>query len=305
MNVTIQLQKLKQLGYFRSFEEKEEYYFVTCPFHGGGKERTPSLGINKERLKTRKGYVEEGFAHCFGCGYRARFTKFLADIYNVPEFEFIKQEYKQRIYEESRSIKVSLSRQEEKEEVKEVTIPLTDEGRAYLHGRKISDEVIELFDIVSTENGTVVFPLKDKKGKLLGIQRRSIRQKKFFNTENLDKLQYLYGLYQVKNKTCVKDVRIYVTESIIDALTLWSWGYRAVAIMGSKFSEYHLQELSKLPYEIVLALDNDEIGKMASKKIKDMCINRGIRISMLKWGNNIEKDVNELNKENFERIKEN
>lgn len=305
MKLLQELHKLRAIGYFKDMEDKETYYLVTCPFHGEGKERTPSMGINKERFKSRDGnYVDEGYVHCFGCGYKNRFTKFLADLQGVTEFDILKQQQKEKIYEDKRNLTISITREQKSTEFIFNPIPLTDRGRKYLHGRKLTDEVIEKFNIVSNKYGNVVFPLMDKAGNIVGEQARDIDKKFFNNTKDLDKKSLLYGLYQVRAENYTPGEKLYVTESIIDTLTLWSWGFKAVALMGAKFSEYHIRELIKLPYDIVLALDNDEVGKTAMREVSRTFIKYGKKITLLKWGNTIEKDINDLNKEKFLKIKE-
>lgn len=305
MRLTQELQKVRAMGYFRDMEDKETYYLVTCPFHGGGNERTPSMSVNKERFKSRDGnYIDEGYIHCFGCGYKGRFTKFLADLQGVSEFDILKQQQKDKIFEDKRNLNLSITRGKTVTEFKFNPLPLTDRGRKYLHGRKLTDEVIERFNIVSNKYGNVVFPLIDKSGNIIGEQARDIDKKFFNNTKDLDKKNFLYGLYQLKGESYTPGDKLYVTESIIDTLTLWSWGFKAVALMGAKFSEYHLRELIKLPYDIVLSLDNDEVGKKAMSEVSKVFIKYGKKITLLKWGNTIEKDINDLNKEKFLKIKE-
>lgn len=305
MNITEELRKLKDLGYFRDMEDKESYYIVTCPFHGGGREKTPSMGINKERFKSNDGYlVDVGFVHCFGCGYKNRFTKFLADIKGVSEYEILQLQQRDKIYEEKRTLSLNIVRELEDKTIIFNPLPLTLTGRQYLNNRKISDTVIDKFNIVSNKYNNVVFPLYDKDGKVVGEQARDIKRKFFNNTKDLDKKRILYGLYQLRQERYSPGEKLYVTESIIDTLTLWSWGFKAVALMGAKFSKYHIQELIKLPYDIVLALDNDEVGKKAMLEVSKLFSDKGKKINLLKWGNTIEKDINDLSREKFINIKE-
>lgn len=304
MYLNEELRKLKALGFFRNFEDKEDYYLVTCPFHGEGKERTPSMGINKYRINSNGKIVDEGFVHCFGCGYKARFTEFLSDLYGVSEFTILQKLQKDRIYEDKRNFKISFgevrSEKVELEEVKEITVA----GRKYLNNRKITDIIINKFSLGSDVRNNVVFPLINKNGEIIGIQKRGIYNKFFSNTKDLDKLNYLYGLYQLKeDKENYKD-ELYIVESIIDCLTLWSWGYRAVALMGAEISPFHVKELGKLPYDLVVATDNDEIGRGIRDKILKEFKGIGKKIRAFNWSNVMEKDINDLSREKFDRIKE-
>ena len=90
-----------------------------------------------------------------------------------------------------------------------------------------------------------------------------------------------------------------VCESIINALTCWSYGYQAVALLGTG-SEYQIEKLKSLPQrKIILALDGDSAGYKGTKKIykalKDFKI-----VSILKVPEG--KDINDLSKEEFEAL---
>lgn len=300
MSILREINALRNGGYFRDFEDKEDYYLCTCPFHKDGKEKTPSFSINKKRIKTHKGILEEGYVHCFGCGYKGTFTRFLADVRGVSEFEILKQMRKDLIWEDKRELLLSLNRTEEKKEFEINVLPLDSNGRAYLKNRKLSDEVIERFGIGSDKYSNIVFPLVDKVGEVIAEQKRAIREKKFYNTEGFDKMAYLYGLYQVL--TDLESDTVYIVESIIDCLTLWSWGYNSIALMGSKYSDYHITEICKLNKHIVLALDNDDVGKSAMFKLKNVLVKKGRRVDVIRWGNTREKDINDLTKEKFEKL---
>lgn len=299
MRLSLELGKLREQGYFRSFEDKGDYYLVTCPFHSGGNERTPSMGINKNRIKSREGTLEEGYCHCFGCGYKGRFTKLLADIRGVSEFDILKEYKRDLIYDARRELVVNLNRESMRNDFNFNPKPLTDAERSYLRGRKITDEIMSRFEICSDGRGGVVFPLHNKVGEVIGIQSRNVSSKIFYNTKGLDKRRFLYGLYHVKKSGYVPGERIYVVESIIDMLTLWSWGYKAVALMGAEFSDYHYSELIKLPHDIVLALDNDEVGKSAMTEAERVFKKLGRKVYRFRWGNLPEKDINDLTHEKF------
>lgn len=295
-----EVSKLRSLNVFRNVEDKEEYYLVTCPFHGDGRERTPSLGINKKNLYKNNGnVVEKGFVNCFACGYKARFTKFLSDIYKVPEFDIIVQFKRDKLFEERREIDVKFSRNTKESKKKEIInyepLPLSSKGREYLIKRKLDIDILQEFKITSDKNDNVVFPLIDKDGDIIGLQARGTSTKYFNNTKNLDKLNFLYALYQLKKEKYVG--LVFVVESVIDCLTLWSWGFRGVALMGVVFSEFHIQELIKLGCPIILAFDNDEAGRLATDKMSRVLVGRGIRCSKLKWSReDREKDINDLSK---------
>lgn len=298
-----ELNKLRGEGYFRDFEDKESYYLATCPFHSEGKEKTPSFSINKKRFRKNDFYVEEGYVHCFACGYKARITKFLADIRGVDEYDILKEARKNIIFAEKRDLNIIFEVEEQRVDIKmDECIDLQADGLQYLGHRKISKDVCKLFNI-KQRNGQVVFPIYSKKGQVVATQGRSIVGKHFFNTENFEKMNYLYGLYELLQSE-QSEGAIYVVESIIDCLTLWSWGFRAVALMGAKFSKVHIKELVKLPNEIVVATDNDVVGKQVAKDLVAELRAKGKKAKSLNWNGMIQKDINELSVDIFKKIKD-
>lgn len=302
MNIRLEIDKLRSLGFFKHYEDKEEYYLCTCPFHKGGNEKTPSFGINKQKMQIKGGtQIDEGYCHCFGCGYKGRFTELLADLYGTSEINILKRELKDKIYQDKRDFNIVFG-DEDIEEFIYKPLPISQKTREYLHKRKITDDVIKEFEISSDAFDSVVFPLKDKRGNVIAIQKRSIVDKKFFNTKHFDKMGFIYGLYEVKSSQD-EFTEVFVCESVIDALTVKGFGYQAVALMGSSISKYHIKELCKLKQEIIIATDNDEVGKKAYMELANGLKKYGKRFKKFRWINEVEKDINDLTLEKFIKIK--
>lgn len=300
MDIKAELNKYRANGFFKNISIKNDYVLVTCPFHNNGKERTPSMGIATKRIHKGNLKVEEGYVHCFGCGYKARFSKFLADIRGVSELEVLKEFTKDKIYINQRDFDIKFKINSKSFGDLKLNIDGFDEDcYEYLIKRNIGASVIEQFHL-GGEDKKVIFPLLNKKDKVIGYQKRDICKKQFYNSEDLAKLDFLYGLNEVIRSNC-KDYVI-VVESIVDCLTCWSYGIPSVALMGSELGEYHLKELSKLSNKIILALDNDEVGKEANKIILEKFKFVGRVAYIFKWGNYGEKDINDLSKIKFEKI---
>jgi len=172
----------------------------------------------------------------------------------------------------------------------------------YMYKRHMTDEIIEKFDIGFDNNylymgkkiATITFPVKDLEGDVITIIRRAISFKRFFIERFIEKP--IYGLYEI-NKT--KEQDIYITESIFNCLTLWTWGYQAVALIGLGNNK-QIDILNKLENRLFyICMDGDDAGRNAALKIKQKLKNKFIyNIDMYEG-----KDINDLSKGQFERLK--
>lgn len=115
------------------------------------------------------------------------------------------------------------------------------------------------------ETDCITFPVKDEKGNCLFIARRSVKGKYFNYPTNMKKP--IYGLYELNLLTNYPQ-EVYICESIINALTLWTYGRYAVALNGTG-TKYQIEQLKRMPCkEFILALDPDEAGKRGTDKLK-------------------------------------
>ena len=128
-----------------------------------------------------------------------------------------------------------------------VVIPFYDNGKiVFLHGRNLDG-------------------IHPKYLNLVGIP------KPIFNLENLTKLK-------------VGD-KIYICEGVFDAMRLSQEGYNTVAILG--VTDFRPEEVGLFkPFEVVLALDNDEAGKNMTQEIVNLFILKGksVRVKQLPDG---------------------
>ena len=111
----------------------------------------------------------------------------------------------------------------------------------------------------------VTFPIFDERGNVVGMYGRKTIDSKV-------KHLYLSGPHAgVFNPTCARAASsLLLTESIIDAATLWQAGYKNVtALYGTNgFTDDHRALLRKNPVEAVyLVLDGDDAGRRAAEKI--------------------------------------
>lgn len=164
----------------------------------------------------------------------------------------------------------------------------------YMWTRKMTPETVNIFDIgYDDESKCITFPVKDEQGRILFVARRSV-QTKFFNYPS-DVEKPVYGLYELRKLPKYPDT-IYICESMIDAITVWSYGKYAVALNGLG-SESQYRQLATMPNRcFVLATDNDPSGRDARLKLWRKLRNKILYDLEIPEG---KKDINDLTKEEF------
>lgn len=165
----------------------------------------------------------------------------------------------------------------------------------YLSKRGISLEVQEAFRIgYDAEKGSVALLWTDNKGNIINIKYRCTDKKSFFYEKYGQPIKnYVYGLYQ-----CIlqKAKRVFICESEIDALTLWTYGFPAVAVGGSSLSENQKNLiLTSGIEEIAIATDNDLVGQRF-KRLLMMEFGGLLTVYSFVFPNKV-KDVNEMSRE--------
>ncbi len=123
------------------------------------------------------------------------------------------------------------------------------------------------------------------------VQTRSVNTKFHHYSEGVDKTDYLYGAYECQQYYPEAN-EVWVCESIINALTLWTLGIPAIALMGVG-GGHQFELLKQLPYRsLVLALDPDEPGQIATNKL--IKILKGKKLLYTVEYLNSKDDVNDL-----------
>lgn len=319
------LEKLQEINLIKLHKVTGSYYTIYCPMHNNGNERRPSCGVLiREEYRNGQKYPA-GFVHCFTCGYVNTLPGLITDLLkarsitqtgvewlianipgfvDVPEFELLVPDNLMNDLSDKFAVNyvrslietpVSYVSEEELSRYR-YTVP-------YMYERKLTDEIISKFDIGFDANWIptgrkrpvpcITFPVRDRQGRTLFIYRRAIDTKFFSAPDGSQKP--VYGIDMVPKGT----KELFITESIINALTLWTWGYTAVALMGTG-NPYQLSQLKELGVrEIVLCMDGDEAGSKATQRLK-----RALSSTALVWAVNMipGKDVNDLTKSEFDEL---
>ena len=276
---------------------------VTCPHHKDGRENTPSCYVLLEDNKD----MIAGTVHCFGCGWRCGFVKFIAECLSVSNRQALEwllavADYTIIDDTERNSIKsfeyyTDTTEQTEKSNWGEVSIDELkkyDYIHPYMFKRKLTDEIIEKFEVgYDPITDCLTFPVYVD-GRCIFVARRKTRYKQFI-MPNINP-KPIYGL------DYITDNEIIVCESVINALTCYVYGKQAVALFGTG-SSWQIDRLCETPVrKFILALDPDDAGKHGTERLKNKLVKSGKIVSMLQIPEG--KDINDLSKEEFEHCEE-
>ena len=288
---------VNHLDRLRNIEIKSNNIRITCPFHSGGHERTPSCEI----LLEDKGSTPAGTVHCFGCGYRASLVKFIANCLNISykqATEWILSISNYDIIQSTRDIseiELKLDTEDVEEEIPEVSIDELkqyDYIHPYMFERKLTDDIIKKFDVgYDPKTDSLTFPVYVD-GKCVFVAKRRVKYKRFDLPELKNKP--IYGL------DYITDNEFIICEGVIDALTCWSYGKQAVALFGTA-SDYQLKVLNNVRQrKLVIGTDGDEAGDKAARRIAKALTNKLVTRLDIPKG----KDINDLSKEEFDKLEE-
>ena len=322
-DILIELRKQLELNgvkRFAKFIDSGNNIQTNCPFHKEGQERKPSFGINKNT----------GECHCFGCGWSGTLSEMISNCFGKDDFgvygnKWLIRNFLSVAVESRPDIDVDFCRRkkitsETKKYISEQELDSYRYTHPYMYKRKLTDEIIDLFDIgydKSTE--CITFPNRDINGNCLFIARRSVKTKFFNYPQDVEKP--VYGLYELRKISKVKigtkkyptglqvptyestyPSEIIICESMIDALTCWVYGKYAVALNGTG-NENQFKTLRNMPNrKFILATDMDEAGLKARERIRQSLGNK--LVTEYVWDINVAKDINDMNKEYFDSLKE-
>lgn len=308
---------------FATFRQITNHIQFNCPIHKGGQERKPSCGITTAQIRYSDGHVvEPGTVHCFTCGYTAPLNVMISDLFGKSDNgrfgnEWLAKNFVTMEIEKRPELVLNLDRRKSDKIIKPTVYVSEDELDSYryihpyMYERKLTDDIIELFDIgydpafkLKTSGGGVInyrcltFPIKDEEGHTLFVARRSV-DTKFFHYPK-DVIKPVYGIYELK-KFYGNDLpnEIIICESMINALTCWAYGRPAVALNGTG-TPMQYKQLEKLPVrKFILGLDPDTAGDKGRLKLhKYFEGKRMVTDFIIPEG----KDINNLTKSEFDDL---
>lgn len=309
--------KIQGKSYLTNMKQNSNNIICSCPFHG--EDKHPSFSI---LIRERNG-VPEGTYNCLACKRHGSISKLISALLYDKEDDmgtygdrYILDNYADYELDNRETAFKLPNRKKNIESVSYISEEELDSYAFYhpyiTNTRGISEHIIRLFDVGydahfklvddGNEIPCITFPVKDIDGNCLFIARRAIYTKLFHYPKDVAKP--LYGLHELSYVPYWESKTIYVTESIINCLSLWSAGYFAIALNGTG-DDVQAEAIKGLPNRnIVLALDTgDSAGMIGTNKLLDALKYNKI-LSWLKMP--CKTDINELwlrDKENFsERI---
>jgi len=274
---------INQIPYLRKTKDSGDNIMCSCPYHGNGQERRPSMGIHKKT----------GISHCFACGEAHTLPELISycfgydDMFGREGMKWLIRNFSAIEIEERADVEIDMGRNNisnkdsvlansntnKSDFVEETELDSYRYYHDYWTKRGITDDdIIELFDLgYDKSTDEVTFPVRDEDGNCLFVARRAVSEKRFYYPKDVEKP--LYGIYELK-KSNIAINKLFITESMIDCILLWQAGHPAVALNGTG-SQLQYQQLRKMPWRhFVLATDNDKAGQEARNKLSQNVKNK-------------------------------
>lgn len=134
----------------------------------------------------------------------------------------------------------------------------------------------------------LMFPLHDHNGRVVGFSGRLLEDKdgesKYINSsesEIFTKGSILYNYHRVLPISKTTDFT-YICEGFMDVVGMYKAGIEnVVAIMGTALTKEHCFSLLKLNKKVVLCLDGDRAGKVATIKSAQVLLQHGLNVEVV------------------------
>ena len=271
---------------------------MSCPFHKGGQENRPSCVLNFSEYKRRKDEGDEnselvtfpaGFMYCWsGCQSRSIIHGYATVVYNDTEVSTIVEVCReladtiQEDFEDLLALTGLGNEPVEWESVEEDVVAYDPTGFVpcgyypprkeftavsvphYAIRRGISPDVLKLFGVFEdTAQKKIVFPYRNEQGQPLIYATRRTDSKAFDYPSGAPRV--IYGAYElmITRKDPYWQSRlnstVFIVESVFNALTCWTNGFPAVAMLGTSTDYVELKTLLLRcgVSTIAIATDND------------------------------------------------
>lgn len=313
------------IGSYLPLTQKGKNFFAVCPFHD---DHSPSMSISKEK-QIFKCFVcgHTGNSISFVQDYLGiSFVEALEVLAKNAHID-LKLDKKENVnspYKDMYSLyNIALSYYKNNLNSKE-----GEEAREYLEKRKLDKDTINYFDIGLSLSGglseglskkysenlleeaglsnngkdvfinRIMFTIKDNEGNPAGFSGRKYDDSdvpKYVNSKEtpiFKKGNILYNYYNAKNDI-KKKKEIIISEGFMEVIRCHTIGIdNVVALMGTSFTKDHLAVIKKDKVDVVLNLDQDEAGKIATIQIGKLLMKEGISPTVIIFSKY--KDADEL-----------
>lgn len=125
-------------------------------------------------------------------------------------------------------------------------------------------------DVYDSFVNRIIFPIHNLEGQVVGFTGRIYNNEntaKYYNSKESEifkKGQILFNYHRAKEFVKEKHELI-IVEGNMDAIRMYSAGFKnTVALMGTNLTKDHIDIIKKLRAKVILVLDNDDAGEMAT-----------------------------------------
>lgn len=166
-------------------------------------------------------------------------------------------------------------------------------------------------NVYDTFTRRIIFPLWDKAGNVVGFSARIYRGEKdtakYVNSKEtiiFKKGETLYNYHKAK-EYIKKEKKVIIVEGFMDAIRLSLNGVKnVIALQGTALTKEQILLIKSLRVKVILCLDNDNAGEMATINNGKMLEENGLEVLVIRISG--EKDPDEyVLKNGIEALKEN
>ena len=249
---------------FGRLSSKQDSISIACPFHSNGLEKHNSASIYQGKDNPN---IEYGTFHCFTCSLSYRLPTFVSKCFDVDDIKFgenwLLTNFKNTLIETQYQLPEITLTKPKQSYLDSSILEKYNYYHPYMWKRNLTKEVVDTFQIgYDKDTNAITFPVWDDRNNLVMITKRCVDSKKFYIEKNIEKPIYLLNF--IKNNNISK---VYVVESQINCLTLWGWGYPAIALFGCSITPNQINILKKSGIRnYILCLDSDTAGKNGTQR---------------------------------------
>lgn len=156
----------------------------------------------------------------------------------------------------------------------------------------------------------IMFPITDEENNVIGFSGRiyyEANESKYFNSfenEIFKKGEVIYNLFNALD-SIRKNKRIIIMEGFMDVIAAYKAGLKeCVCLMGTAITSSHIEKLKKFNCDIIMCLDGDNAGRMATIKALNLLQKNGINAYAVLLKDNLDPDefIKKYGKEQFRDI---
>ena len=156
----------------------------------------------------------------------------------------------------------------------------------------------------------IIFPITDEENNVIGFSGRiyyESNDSKYFNSFENDlfkKGEVIYNLFNALD-SIRKNKRIIIMEGFMDVIAAYKAGLKeCVCLMGTAITNEHIAKLKKYNADIIMCLDGDNAGKMATIKALNLLQKNGLNAYAVLLKDNLDPDeyIKAYGKEQFRDI---